>query len=85
MVGLWIFGDRIRLGHSVAPDHELEPVPASPDDRFDCFDLLSHADKPEDEDTFLLGPDVIAHIERKQALMREHWLDAQDYFVTPNK
>ncbi len=49
------------------------------------LDVLSHAEKPDDEDTFLLGPDVIAQIERKQAIMREHWLDAQAFFVTPNK
>lgn len=49
------------------------------------LDLLSHATRPEDEDTFLLGPDVVEQLEKKQELMRRHWLDAEAYFVTPNK
>lgn len=49
------------------------------------LDVICHATLPEDEDTFLLGPDVVGHIERKRQIMREHWLDAQDYFVTPNR
>ncbi len=49
------------------------------------LDVLSHATLPEDEDTFLLGPDVIEQIERKQAIMRSHWLDAEEFFATPNK
>ena len=47
--------------------------------------ILSHAKDPADEDTFLLGPNVIEQIERKRQLMREHWLDAEEYLYTPNK
>ena len=51
----------------------------------DGLDVISHARQPQDEDTFLLGPDLLAQIERKQQLMRDHWLDAEEYFATPNK
>ena len=51
----------------------------------DGMNVISHARHPEDEDTFLLGPDLLAQIERKQQLMRDHWQDAEAYFATPNK
>jgi hypothetical protein len=43
------------------------------------------ASKPEDEDTFLLGPDLIGQMKKKCAIMRRHWLDAQAYMSTPHK
>jgi hypothetical protein len=46
---------------------------------------LAHATKPEDEDTFLLGPDVIGALKRKTQLMRDHWLDVQKYLASPLK
>jgi hypothetical protein len=49
------------------------------------LDVISHAKRSEDEDTFLLGPDVVQQIEKKQSIMRAHWIDAEDYFATPNK
>lgn len=49
------------------------------------LEIISHADRAEDEDTFLLGPDLVSQIERKCALMLAHWADAEDCFVTPNK
>lgn len=49
------------------------------------LDLISHAKVPDDEDTFLLGPDILDQLERKQQIMRVHWVDAQDYLFTPNK
>ncbi len=51
----------------------------------DGLDVICHADGPEDEDTFLLGPDIVKHIDRKREIMRKHWLDAEAYFTTPNK
>ncbi len=49
------------------------------------LDILSHAELPADEDTFLLGPDIVQQIERKCEVMRAHWLDAERYLATPNK
>jgi hypothetical protein len=37
------------------------------------------------EDTFLLGPDLIAQLKRKMKIMRAHWLDVQDYLAPPHK
>lgn len=47
--------------------------------------ILAHATRPEDEDTFLLGPDVLEQLLKKQSIMRDHWLDAERYLTTPNK
>jgi hypothetical protein len=49
------------------------------------LDIINHAEGAGDEDTFLLGPDIIEQIERKTTIMRTHWLDAEDYFASPNK
>jgi hypothetical protein len=49
------------------------------------LELLSHAASATDEDTFLLGPDIVAQLRQKQALMSAHWRDAEGYFVTPNR
>jgi hypothetical protein len=38
-----------------------------------------------DEDTFLLGPDLIDQLKRKRQIMRRHWLDAERYLSTPLK
>jgi len=46
---------------------------------------LGHAARPEDEDTFLLGPDVVDALNRKTRIMRAHWLDAQKYLASPMK
>ncbi len=49
------------------------------------LEIISHAVTAEDEDTFLLGPDIVSQIGRKCELMRAHWRDAERYFQTPNK
>ncbi len=41
--------------------------------------LIAHADTPQQEDVFLLGPDVEGALRRKAELMRRHWLDGQRY------
>jgi hypothetical protein len=47
--------------------------------------LLSRADKPDGEDTFVLGPDIIGALEKKIDIMRKHWLDVQTYLAPPAK
>jgi hypothetical protein len=49
------------------------------------FDYFAHARRPEDEDTFLFGPNVIETLETKRQIMRARWLDAQSYLVPPNR
>ena len=47
--------------------------------------IISHAKTVDDEDTFLLGPDLLEQIERKRQLMLDHWCDAEEFLFTPNK
>jgi hypothetical protein len=46
--------------------------------------LLTASD-PADEDTFLLGPDLLNQLRLKRQIMRRHWLDAERYLATPHK
>ena len=39
----------------------------------------------EQEDTFLLGPDLVAQLRKKRQIMRRHWKDAERYLATPHK
>jgi hypothetical protein len=49
------------------------------------IDLVAKAETARYEDTFLLGPDLIAQLKRKMKIMRAHWLDVQDYLAPPHK
>jgi hypothetical protein len=49
------------------------------------MELVAHADDPRYEDTFLLGPDLSGQLKKKALIMREHWLDVQDYLASPHK
>ena len=49
------------------------------------MELVAHAVDQRYEDTFLLGPDLIGQLEKKVKIMREHWLDVQDYLAPPHK
>lgn len=37
------------------------------------------------EDCFLLGPDIIAQLKKKNKIMINHWRDIEDYMTTPFK
>ena len=43
------------------------------------------ASDPGDEDTFLLGPDLVGQLRHKCRIMRRHWLDAERFLSTPHK
>ena len=43
------------------------------------------ATEPGDEDTFLLGPDLVRQLQKKCEVMRHHWLDAAGYLAPPHK
>jgi hypothetical protein len=43
------------------------------------------ADRPEDEDVFLLGPNLVSQLKLKAQIMRRHWTDAERYLMTPHK
>ncbi len=49
------------------------------------MEVLSRTSDPRLEDTFLLGPDIIAQLRAKVRLMREHWRDGELYLATPHK
>jgi hypothetical protein len=49
------------------------------------MDFISHADDPEHEDTFLLGPDLIDQLKLKRKIMLDHWTDIEGYMATPFK
>jgi hypothetical protein len=48
-------------------------------------DIIITAGTDDDEDTFLLGPDILAALERKIELMRRHWNDTDRFVPTPAK
>jgi len=43
------------------------------------------ADDPAGQDTFTLGPAILDDLRHKIRLMREHWLDVEDYLAPPLK
>jgi hypothetical protein len=49
------------------------------------MELVAHAVDQRYEDTFLLGPDLIGQLEQKVDIMREHWLDVQEWLASPHK
>lgn len=49
------------------------------------MDLINHAEDPNFEDTFLLGPDLIENLKQKRKIMLDHWLDIEDYLTSPFK
>jgi len=49
------------------------------------MDLLCHATDAGEEDIFLLGPDIVDQLKKKRKIMRRHWLDIQNHFMTPLK
>jgi hypothetical protein len=46
---------------------------------------FAQARRPEDEDTFLFGPNLLQTLVEKRQIMRAHWLDAQKYLTRPNR
>ncbi|HUT34141.1 MAG TPA: hypothetical protein VNE39_11715 [Planctomycetota bacterium] len=49
------------------------------------LDCAITAGTPEQEDTFLLGPDLIEQLRRKSEIMVAHWRDVESYVLSPNK
>ncbi len=49
------------------------------------LELVARAKDPRYEDTFLMGPDLVGQLRQKTKIMREHWLDVQDYLAPPHK
>jgi len=43
------------------------------------MELICHAEDPAEEDTFLLGPDLVEQLRKKCRIMRRHWLDAEKH------
>jgi hypothetical protein len=49
------------------------------------MEMIAHATREEDEDTFLLGGDLVAQVKRKMEIMRRHWIDAENHLASPLK
>lgn len=49
------------------------------------LELLCLAPDARHEDTFMLGPDLIDQLRKKTRIMRDHWLDVEDYLAPPHK
>ena len=49
------------------------------------LDLVCHSETADEEDTFKLGPDLVAQLGKKMKIMRDHWLDAQHHLASPMK
>ena len=47
-------------------------------------EVLVSADSPEDEDTFLLGPDLADQLRKKRQIMLAHWSDFDRVFLPPH-
>ncbi len=46
--------------------------------------ILHLAVNPSEEDIRMLGPDLVAQLRKKLALMNAHWEDYERVFTTPN-
>ena len=49
------------------------------------MNYINHANSPDSEDTFLLGPDLIDQLRIKRRIMLNHWTDIEKYLATPLK
>jgi hypothetical protein len=49
------------------------------------LEMVSRAENPAGEDSFVLGPDLIGALKKKAGIMREHWLDIEKYLAPPHK
>lgn len=49
------------------------------------MELVSHAQDPFEEDTFVLGADLIEQLKLKREIMLKHWTDIEGYMATPFK
>jgi len=45
------------------------------------LELVARARDARDEDTFLLGPDILGALQKKADIMRKRWLDAQRFLM----
>jgi hypothetical protein len=47
-------------------------------------EVIVTAAKPEDEDTFILGPDLAGQLRKKRAVMLAHWREFDEVFIPPH-
>ena len=47
--------------------------------------FVAKAKDQKNEDTFLLGPDILRQVQNKAHIMRAHWKDIEKYLVSPLK
>ena len=49
------------------------------------MDLVCYAKDPIEEDTFILGADLIEQLKQKRKIILTHWTDIEGYLATPFK
>jgi hypothetical protein len=88
--GMWVLGEkpegdpeRLRVYRIVRDelDNSLELVGLL---ESGGSDVIVTAAKPEDEDTFILGPDLAGQLRKKRAVMLAHWRDFDEVFTPPH-
>jgi len=88
--GLWQLGERYE-----GDPERTRAYRVVRDELDNCLDLMGLlesggdevvvlADKPEDEDTFMLGADLIDQLRRKREIMLRHWSDFDRLFLPPH-
>ncbi len=88
--GMWVLGERPegdperdRVYHTVRAELDntqrlIRLLEEGPDD------LVVTAAQPEDEDTFLLGPDLVEQLKMKRRITLAHWCDFDRFFTPPH-
>ena len=89
--GMWTLGERPE--GDPERDQVYDLVRDELDNTLELIDLvegegtdqiLVTASRPEDEDTFLLGPDVADQLRKKRRIMLAHWRDFDRLYLPPH-
>jgi hypothetical protein len=88
--GMWVLGEkpegdpeRLRVYQIVRDelDNSLELIGLL---ESGGSEVIVTAARPEDEDTFILGPDLAEQLRKKRAVMLAHWREFDEVFIPPH-
>jgi hypothetical protein len=88
--GMWVLGEkpegdpeRLRVYQLVRDelDNSLELIGLL---ESGGSEVIATAATPEDEDTFILGPDLAGQLRKKRAIMLAHWREFDEVFIPPH-
>ncbi len=89
--GMWELGerpegdaDRVTVYNLIRDelDNTLELIGLMEEEGSD--QILVRTNEPEDEDTFILGPDVVEQLRKKRRIMLAHWRDFDRLYLPPH-